>query len=726
MPPKTRHGRPNGQQARHTRPQRGGRNDQRGGKPRGGQSTPRQLSSLPPVTLLFATGNANKLRELNELCAPIGVTVQSGAQWRDRDGKRLPNVVEDAPDFVGNALLKAASACRATGLTVLADDSGLAVDALDGAPGVLSARFAGEPRDDGRNIDKLLSDLDGKPKTERGAHFVCALVLCGPAAEGPGCGFTPDGLPWRAYTGRTFGTITTERRGEGGFGYDPVFLSADLKRTFGEAGAEAKHRVSHRGRAFSLLMNDLAASREALSRGATPLFIRPKGLEALVSSIAGTLDRGLRYAGKALAQTFADRPHLGSKERSALSALHWHALRNLSRLQMASDWLTGSQSEGAPDPRTLGPTAAGVLACLTLSDVDAMGGRLGHRDPGERSALDDLIARRKDLAGQLPAPRRQLGKALRATRAALAAAPDEFASAVTAGVHPDFLAALKSGLGDAHAALTLDYLGHRGPPTLRVNPMRATAFEVSQEVLRHGVRSLTPIDLPQALICLATARLTTTELFHDGAFEMQDAGSQRLAERVDAQPGQRVADWCAGAGGKALALAAIMDGKGEIMALDVHATRLSECKRRAKRAGVGDMLSTRAHHANPAHDNDLGLFDRVLVDAPCSSTGALRRTPELRWHLDKDWLERFPAQQVVIALRAAKRVAPGGRLIYATCSLLPSENEWVTEQIQKELPEWTLLSSERIGPASHDYLRSHPISTIGPDGFFCAVLARPE
>lgn len=722
--PSDRHDGGHGQQRRGSYGrQDGGRNSAR--RPQRQQEAKRSLSSLPSVELLFATGNQNKLRELRELCAPEGVTVQAGSAWRDADGNGLPDVVEDAPDFIGNALLKAASGCRLTGLTVLADDSGLAVDALDGAPGVLSARFAGEPRDDQRNIDLLLTRLDGMPKAERAAHFVCALVLCGPAAEGPGCGYTEDGLPWRAFLGETHGFILAERRGTGGFGYDPVFMSPALGRSFGEASAAAKHRVSHRGRAFTLLMNSLLASREAGSRGQIPLFVRPHGLEALVDSLAGTFARDLRYAGKALASTFAARTHLGSKERAALSALHWHALRNLSRLQMAALVLTGGDVDAAPDPRDLGPMDAGLIACLALADVNGCGALLGHRDPGEKSALDELLARRKDLAERLPAPRRQLGKALRAARAAVLRLSDDESAAVKAGVHPDFLSALRAGLGVTHTDHVLDYLGHRGPPTLRVHTGVSNVSEMSQEVLRHGVRSLVPPGLPDAIVCLGSARLTSTQAFHDGAFEMQDAGSQRLAQAVNAQPGERVADWCAGAGGKSLALAASMGGEGEIIALDVHTKRLGECKRRAKRAGLEKMIRSRAHHANPAHDNDLGLFDRVLVDAPCSSSGALRRTPELRWHLDGEWLSRFPAQQFVIALRAARRVKPGGILAYATCSLLPAENEGVLAQIREALPDWTLEREERIGPADATYLSQHPISAIGPDGFYCAVLRRP-
>lgn len=709
----------------------GGSRDGRGGRGEGRgrqDAAARPLPSLEPLELLFATGNANKLRELRELCGADGVTVTSGASWRGEDGGALPEVVEDAPDFVGNALLKAASAARLTGLTALADDSGLAVDALAGAPGVHSARFAGEPRDDQANIDKLLHDLrDATEPADRRARFVCALVLCGPAAEGPGCGHTEDGLAWRAFLGEVHGHILHERTGEGGFGYDPVFFSPELGRSFGEADAAAKHSVSHRGRAFGRLNTYLTAWRDTQARSGAPLFLRPPGLEALAASLAATFDGGLRYANKALERVLAERPHLGSKERAASSRLHWYALRNLSRLQLAAHVLDGAPLDAVPDPRALRPHHGLLLASLTLCDVDEGGHPVGHRDPGERSALDGLLARRKDLAERLPFPRKTLGKALRAARAAVTRLPEASATAVTAGVQPDFLSALREQLGEPHTARLLDYMGQQGPPTLRVrpDPVGDLRPQVIAEVERHGVRALPASDEPAAVICLGTARLTTSPLFHSGTFEMQDAGSQRLAALAAAQPGERVADWCAGAGGKTLALAASMAGKGSIVALDIHPRRLGECKRRVRRAGVADMVQVRKHHPDAGNDSDLGEFDCVLVDAPCSSAGALRRTPELRWHLDATWLERFPAQQMVIALRAAARVKPGGRLVYATCSVLRAENEDVRDALLKDLPGWTVSAEERIGPASAGYLATHPLPAIGPDGFYAVVLTRP-
>ena len=190
------------------------------------------------------------------------------------------------------------------------------------------------------------------------------------------------------------------------------------------------------------------------------------------------------------------------------------------------------------------------------------------------------------------------------------------------------------------------------------------------------------------------------------------------------RPGEP-ADWCAGAGGKTLGLAAAMEGRGRLVALDVHDKRLDEARRRLHRAGHASWV--RVERLAPRADGDvaLGAFDRVLVDAPCSSTGALRRTPELRWHIDSDLLGRFAPEQLGIALRAARRVRPGGRLIYATCSLMTAENEAIAARLAETL-QWPVLHQERFGLADLPTLRRGPVPRVTADGFFCAILERPH
>jgi XTP/dITP diphosphohydrolase len=196
-----------------------------------------------PIALVLGTRNAKKCREMAELIAPpwepnprlARLSIRSAAEFPD-----APEVIEDADSFAGNARKKATEVARALGLWVLADDSGLAVDAIDGAPGVHSARYAGEPCDDLANNRKLLEAIADVPDEHRGAAFRCTLALADPA-----------GTIRLEAEGSCRGRITREPRGAGGFGYDPLFLIPEYHRTFGELSPMVKHQLSHRARAFA-------------------------------------------------------------------------------------------------------------------------------------------------------------------------------------------------------------------------------------------------------------------------------------------------------------------------------------------------------------------------------------------------------------------------------------------------------------------------------------------
>ena len=685
----------------------------------------RDLTLLPTSRLLVATTNAGKLRELGALLGPLAIEVCGPADLVAEGAEALPEVAETADDFVGNALLKAASAFRHSGLDALADDSGLLVDALDGAPGVLSARFAGLQADDDDNTGLLLERLAEVETERRGAAFQCALVLCGPLAEGPGCRRTDDGLPWRAFVGSVRGRILPAPQGDGGFGYDPVFFHDGLGMTFAEATPQAKESVSHRGQAFADLRASVLALQEARARGERPLFVRRDGLDAVAAALHICLSREVRYADRALENALGERPGLGAKERSAVADVTWHALRNLGRLAVAGRALVGGPAEVSElDPRRLPPHSAGLLAVLAMADLDPQGLPLSHRGGATASALDALAERDPRTDQRIPHGRKRLAKALRAATARLDHDADLAAEALAAGHQADFVRACRSQLGVAHTAAALSYLDARGPLTLRLNPERGDRAVVERQLEGLGVRCAPAPRLEYGLICMRNARVTVLPTFAAGAFEIQDAGSQAVARAVAARPGEIIADWCAGAGGKTLALALDMAGSGRLVALDVHRRRLAECSRRLTRAGHR-WVEVR-HHGDEGGDGDLPLFDAVLVDAPCTSSGALRRTPELRWHLDRDWLTRLPEQQLAILCRAAGRVRAGGRLIYATCSILRAENEDVVARFLAGQPGWRLAHERRIGPADGQWLQLGPVPAVGPDGFYHATLVRTD
>jgi len=193
--------------------------------------------------LVLATRNRHKLAEARAILSGAGVEVRGLEEFDD-----VPDVVEDRDTFEGNAAKKAEEVAHATGSAALADDSGLVVDALGGAPGVMSARYAGRDGDSAANNAKLLKKMKDIPDDGRAARFVCVIALA------------REGRKTRFFRGETLGRIGPEPRGEAGFGYDPLFISDDLGVTFAEAGAEEKNAVSHRGRA-------LAAFAEALESG---------------------------------------------------------------------------------------------------------------------------------------------------------------------------------------------------------------------------------------------------------------------------------------------------------------------------------------------------------------------------------------------------------------------------------------------------------------------------
>jgi len=189
------------------------------------------------MKLVLASSNHGKLEELRQLLAGSGVELVAQSELGVEDAE------ETGLTFVENALIKARHAARVTGLPALADDSGLCVDALGGAPGLYSARYAGEPADPQRNIDKLLAALDGVDEDRRGAHFQCVLVVLRHAQD-------PQPL---LVEGQWRGRITRQRRGAGGHGYDPVFLDLEHGQTAAEMPMELKNRISHRGKALELL-----------------------------------------------------------------------------------------------------------------------------------------------------------------------------------------------------------------------------------------------------------------------------------------------------------------------------------------------------------------------------------------------------------------------------------------------------------------------------------------
>jgi 16S rRNA (cytosine967-C5)-methyltransferase len=287
-------------------------------------------------------------------------------------------------------------------------------------------------------------------------------------------------------------------------------------------------------------------------------------------------------------------------------------------------------------------------------------------------------------------------------------------------------------LGQEAGLALADGMNARAPMALRVNTAR-----ISREALvarlaeEHVVAKPTPL-APAGLVLETRVNAFGLTAFQEGLFEVMDEGSQIVAELVAPPPGGRVVDACAGAGGKTLAIGASMDGKGRLLALDTDGKKLEELRRRARRAGLTNVTArpvTAEGTTMPAEARP-GAWDRVLVDAPCSGTGTLRRNPEARWRLTADAVRAFPARQLALLVTYAPLVAVGGRLIYATCSVVEAENEGVVSRFAAErddfvrVPVKEIWGKERAAAVGDGLtLRLFP-HTHDTDGFFAAVLRR--
>lgn len=270
------------------------------------------------------------------------------------------------------------------------------------------------------------------------------------------------------------------------------------------------------------------------------------------------------------------------------------------------------------------------------------------------------------------------------------------------------------------------------PPTLdlRVNTLKANRDEMLREVRALGIVVEPTPRAPNGLRIPESLPLSRLPALKTGALEIQDEGSQLVAELVSARPGQRVVDFCAGAGGKTLAIAAQMTNKGRIIACDVSEGRLTRATERFRKAGVHNaetrLLSSESDKWVKRHK---ASFDRVLVDAPCSGTGTWRRNPDARWRAeDEQGLGHLVALQSRILTSAARLVKPGGRLVYATCSLLSEENEAQVAAFVAAQPEFRVVPLAEVAPdltgsAHPDYLSLTP-ARHDTDGFFAAVLER--
>ncbi|OAB78209.1 RsmB/NOP family class I SAM-dependent RNA methyltransferase [Cochleicola gelatinilyticus] len=251
---------------------------------------------------------------------------------------------------------------------------------------------------------------------------------------------------------------------------------------------------------------------------------------------------------------------------------------------------------------------------------------------------------------------------------------------------------------------------------LRVNPLKTNVVDLQANLKELEIETEQIKGYPYALKLKERANVFITEAFKNGWFEVQDASSQKVAALLDPKPGMRIVDACAGAGGKSLHIASLMENKGQVISMDIYENKLTELKRRARRNGIHN-IETRVIDSTKAIKKLLGKADKVLIDAPCSGLGVLRRNPDAKWKLQPEFLDTIKETQKEILDNYSRMVKPGGQLVYATCSILPSENEKQVKAFlaREEGNKFTLTKDQKILP-----------SKSGFDGFYIALLQKKE
>ncbi len=436
------------------------------------------------------------------------------------------------------------------------------------------------------------------------------------------------------------------------------------------------------------------------------------GLTEHASALLSALRQAQQPADSLLAAHFKANRGLGPRERAALSDACFAALRE-------RNWLTHLAKDGPGD-------AAGRTRRLALLALASTGAPTADATPEEATWLQTALA--------TPEPA-NLNDPMRHNL-------------------PQWLAQrLQAQIGEAAWPLAQALL-QPAPLDVRVNTALVKRDKVAAQLAADGHPSAETPHSPWGLRMSGKPKLTQHALYRDGQIEVQDEGSQLLALLVDPKRGDMVADFCAGAGGKTLAMAALMRGQGRLYAMDTSTHRLEGLQPRAQRAGVSNLYPLAiAHEADERLKALTGKMDRVLVDAPCTGLGTLRRSPDRKWRLSEEDAASYPELQARILAAAAKLVKPGGRLVYATCSLLREENEAVAEAFTAEhagmrefelLPVAELLGKAKLaqaqalsqdlavseataektgGEARYPYLRLWP-HLHGTDGFFAAVWQR--
>ena len=413
---------------------------------------------------------------------------------------------------------------------------------------------------------------------------------------------------------------------------------------------------------------------------------------AIVTYTEEILREILRFSGPAdgtLSHYFREHPKLGSRERGAIAEGVYGLLRN------KSVYTNFAESGNGPTMRRMT-----LLGLADAVGADALGGLSVE----EQEWLARVMQIDRSL---LPAPLR-------------------------ANLPQWLFERLVARDGETTTLQLAQALNRQAPLDLRVNAIKATRDEVMATLATAPILCEPTPFAPLGIRIIKKPALQNLPLFKNGSIEVQDEGSQLLAQIVGAKRGEMVVDFCAGAGGKTLALGAAMRNSGRLYAFDVSEKRLAKLKPRLARSGLSNVHPVLIAHEHDAKIKRLaGKIDRVLVDAPCSGLGTLRRNPDVKWRQTPQSVAELNVKQNAILAGAARLIKLGGRLIYATCSILDEENEAIVAQFMATHDEFVLvpmkhvLAEQKIAIEMQDYLKLLP-HLHQTDGFFAAVLERKK
>lgn len=412
-----------------------------------------------------------------------------------------------------------------------------------------------------------------------------------------------------------------------------------------------------------------------------------------------------------IAAFFRARKYLGSHDRRFIAETAYGTIRHLRRI----DTLLAA----ADAPASPGRTPAGVLqrVVMYLIAVDESRTAEGSLELGEAYREEWTRARKAlEAQGQLAGDRGPV------------ATPEDLAALYS--FEPWMVREFVRDHGLENATELCRCLNVQAPLTIRANTLQTDRDSLQAMLGASGIPSQQSRLSPFGLHLTKRLNVFHLEAFRKGLFELQDEGSQLLPLLIDPKPNAKVLDACAGAGGKTLELSALMKNRGEIVAADISVRRLEELRRRARRAGAHNIRVRQADFTSDALAGAEGSFDVVLLDAPCSGTGTIRRNPGLKWTVSEASVEELVRKQSSLLAKSSQFVKAGGLVWYCTCSLLRRENEAVVEQFLSSCSSFTLmdlgpalvrlgLSDARTGSAMHLLPNRH-----GTDGFFCAALQR--